>query len=402
MGIVSFSPWNLQQINSPAGQQTGATDGPTATGDPFASVFGSQRHIGYLDAAGSIHDCWYDSARGRWNHQQVNGSGGVIGGPPAVSGPFIWTVGTEQLHFTHRDAAGLIHDCWYSAGRWNRQQINGPGGLTDGPTAAGDPFASVFGDQQHVGYLDAAGVVYDSWHEGGKWNLQQVNGEGGRTRGSLAAGGPFIWTVGVEQQHFTYYDIAGTIHDSWFANGGWNLQHINGAGGLTDGPATAGLPFVSVYGEQQHVFYLSRTGFPGEQGVIYDAWFDGEKDRWNLRQVNGAGGMTAGPAAAGDPSASVFSPQALSAQAGHHVGYRDGAGTVYDSWFDSLTGSWNLRQVTGTGGATAGPPAISGPFVWTVSSSQQHFTYRTAAGAIYDAQFNAAAPPVSPIEHTEH
>jgi hypothetical protein len=409
MGIVSFSPWNLQQVNSPANQEAGATDGPAAAGDPFASVFGTQRHIAYLDTAGVIHDCWYDSARGVWNHQQINAPGGVTSGPSAAGEPFVWTVGPEQ-HFTYRDADGVICDSWYSAGRWYLRHINGPSGVTSAPAAAGDPFASVFADQHHIGYLDATGVVYDSWYEAGRWSVQQINGDGGRTRGSPAAGGPFVWTVGTSQQHFSYYDHAGTIHDSWFAGGRWNLRHINGAGGLTDGPRTAGLPFVSVYGDQHHVFYLGRVPSADETGIIHDAWYDAAKDRWRLHQLNGAGGLTTGPPAAARPFASVFGrpappsqpvppsqsappPRAVpSPQAGQHVGYRDRAGIVYDAWFDPLTGSWRLQQVTGADGLTPGPAASGGPFVWTVGTSQQHFTYRTANGTIYDAWFNAELP----------
>ena len=391
MGSVSFSPWNLQQVNSPAGQQAGTTDGPAAAGDPFACVFGNQRHITYLDTAGSIHDCWYDGGRGRWNHQLVNGAGGATSGPPAAGRPFVWTVGSEQQHFTYRAASGVICDSWYSAGRWNLQQINGPDGHTSGPVASGDPFAGVFRDQQHVAYLDAAGVVYDCWSAGSTWHLQQVNGAGGLTRGSVAVGGPFIWTAGSEQQHFTYYDAAGTIHDSWIADGTWNLRHINGAGGFTDGPRAAQLPFVSVYGDQQHVFYLGRAPVADELGVIHDAWYNGAKDQWGLQQINGPAGLTAGPAAVGAPFASVFSPQQVSARAGQHVAYRDSTGTIYDCWSDSLTGSWNLQQVTGPGGVTDGPAAAGGPFAWTTAASQQHFTYRTADGAIYDAWFNGAA-----------
>jgi hypothetical protein len=398
MGIVSFSPWNLQQVNSPAGQKAGTTTGPAAAGNPFASMFGGQQHIAYTDTGGAIHDCWYDGTRGRWNHQRINGAGGVTSGPAAAGAPFLWTVGSEQQHFTYRAGDGVIYDSWYTAGRWNLRQINGPGGLTRGPAAAADPFASVLGNQQHIGYLDAAGVVYDSWHEADRWNLRQINGDGGLTRGSPAVGGPFIWTVGSGQQHFTYYDATGTIHDSWTAGGSWNLQHINGAGGLTDGPATAGLPFVSVYGEQQHFFYLGRTAFNAPlaggpvlaTGIIHDAWFDGSRELWDLRPVNGPDGMTTGPHAADGPFASVFTRPGP--QAGQHVIYRDSAGTIYDSWFDALAAGWHLQQVTGTGGTTDGPAAAGGPFVWTAGAEQQHFTYRTAAGAIYDAWFNAAAP----------
>jgi hypothetical protein len=391
MGILSFSPWNLRQINSPAGLSAGVTDSPAAAGDPFTCLFGSQQHIGYLDEAGLVHDCWYDGTRGRWNHQQVNGQNGATNGPPAVGGPFIWTAGPEQ-HFTYRTADGVICDSWYAAGRWHLQRITGPEGLTRGPAAAADPFAGVFANQPHIAYLDENGLVQDCWYESGGWNLQQINGDGGLTRGSLACGGPFIWMAGAAQQHFTYYDTAGTIHDSWFDGERWNLQHINGAGGLTDGPRAARLPSVRVHGDQQHCCYLGRASRTDEEGIIHDAWFDGAKERWNLQQINGDGGLTPGPAAVSGPFASVFSPQPPSSQAGLHVTYTDSAGAVCDSWFDSRASSWNLRWVTGADSATGGPPAAGAPCVWTAGASQQHFTYRTGGGAIYDAWFNAAAP----------
>jgi hypothetical protein len=28
-----------------------------------------------------------------------------------------------------------------------------------------------------------------------------------------------------------------------------------------------------------------------------------------------------------------------------HVVYRDGAGTIWDSWYDGQSGKWNLRQI---------------------------------------------------------
>jgi hypothetical protein len=400
MGTV----WHLRQVNSPADQQPGLTDGPAAAGDPVVSVFGSQQHLAYVDAVGLIHDCWYDAMRGAWNHQQINARGGVTSGPPAAGDPFVWTVGSEQQHFTYRDASGVICDSWYSAGGWNLRRVNGPSGLTSGPAAGGDPFASVFAGQQHIGYLDASGVLYDAWHEAGRWNLQQINGDGGRTRGSPAAGGPFIWTVGTSQQHFTYYDYAGTIHDSWFADGGWHLRHINGAGGLTDGPRTAGLPFVCVHADRQHVLYLGRVPSADEIGIIYDAWYDGTRDRWGLHQVNGARGLIASPPSASSPTASVLplvepapqpqpAPQTgLAPQAGLHVAYRDRAGIIYDVWSDPSDNTWRLQQVTGADGRTPGPVAASGPLAWTADTSQQHFTYRAADGAIYDAWFNAAPP----------
>ena len=82
------------------------------------------------------------------------------------------------------------------------------------------------------------------------------------------------------QQHFAYVDGGGTIWDSWWDgdHNSWNLQQINAAGGQTDGPAAAGGLSVSVYNNQQHFTYLDSAG------TIWDSWWDG--NNWNLQQIN--------------------------------------------------------------------------------------------------------------------
>jgi hypothetical protein len=261
---------------------------------------------------------------------------------------------------------------------WNLQQINLKAGVTDGPAAVSDPFASVFGSQQHIAYRDRAGAIHDSWYDG-HWNLQQINTAGGRTpKGPAAVDGPFVWTVS-NQQHFTYPDAEGRIWDSWY-DGHWNLQQINAVGGLTPaGPAAVGDPFASVYGSQQHIFYRDA------RGAVHDSFFDGH---WNLQQINAAGlsgaGLTDGPAAVSDPFASVLGNQQ------QHVGYRDRVGTIFDSFYDGATRQWNLQQINAAGGLTpGGPAAVGGPFIWTVfgDSPQQHFTYRDDKGRIWDSWF---------------
>src|SRR6516165_4661599 len=95
---------------------------------------------------------------------------GVIAGLPAAGNPYVSVFG-EQQHFTYRDASGTIQDAWYDSGSnsWNLQQIN-QGAETAGAAAAGDPFVSVFGLQQHFAYRDAAGAILDAWYEGGTKN----------------------------------------------------------------------------------------------------------------------------------------------------------------------------------------------------------------------------------------
>lgn len=365
--VVVPIPWNLQQINL-----GGVTAGPEAFSDPFASVFENQQHIAYRDLAGGIQDCWYD---GHWNLQQITGAGGRNPqGPAAVGGPFVWTVSNQQ-HFTYRDEQGTIWDAWYD-GHWNLQQINGAGGRTPtAPAAVGDPFASVFENQQHIAYRDRTGAIRDSWYDGHS-NLQQINLHGGRTpTAPAAAAGPFVWTVS-NQQHFTYTDEEGRIWDSWY-DGHWNCQQITGAGGRTPtAPAAVGGPFASVYGSQQHIFYRDA------KGTIHDSFYDGH---YHLQKIN-AGGLTDGPAAVADPFASVLGDQQ------QHVGYRDSAGTIFDSFYDGATLQWGLQQINGPGGRTpeaSAAVAVGGPFIWAVygGSPQQHFTYRDREHRIWDSWF---------------
>jgi CubicO group peptidase (beta-lactamase class C family) len=75
------------------------------------------------------------------------------------------------------------------------------GGRTQGPAAAGRPFAGLFGKQQHVAYLDANGLIQDAWYDSGTnlWNLQQINMIG-VTAGLPAVGNPYVSVFGEQLQ----------------------------------------------------------------------------------------------------------------------------------------------------------------------------------------------------------
>jgi hypothetical protein len=365
--------WNLQKLTG----GTARTSGPVAITAPFVSVFGQQEHVSYRDSGGTIWDSWYDGGSNSWNLQRINGSSGVTSGPTAAQGPFVW-VYNQQQHFTYLDSSGTIWDSWYDGGNgsWTLQQ-NNAGGLTSGPPAVGDAFASVFAQQQHLAYRDGSGTIWDAWYDSGsnRWSLQQINA-GGLTNGNPAAAGPFVSVFG-EQQHFVYVDRVGTIWDSWYDAGRnlWSLQQIN-SGGLTGGPAAASGPFVSVYNQQQHFAYADGAG------TIWDSWYDGGSNRWSLQQIN-AGGLTNGPAAADGVFVCVYNQQ-------QHFAYKDATGTVWDSWYDGSDNSWNLQQInlgnSGNQGVTTGAVAAGNPFVW-VYNQQQHFTYRGVDEAIWDAWY---------------
>jgi hypothetical protein len=287
-------------------------------GGPFVWTVGNQQHFTYTDAQGTIWDSWYD---GHWNYQQINAAGGrTPNGPAAIAAPFA-SVFENQQHIAYRDRAGVIFDSWYD-GHWNLQQINTVGGRTPAPAAAGGPFIWTVGNQQHFTYPDAQGTIWDSWYDG-HWNSQQINAPAGRTpAGPAAVGDPFASVYG-SQQHIFYRDARGKIHDSWY-DGHWNLQQIN-AGGVTDGPAAVSDPFACVLGNQQQ-----HVGYRDSVGTIFDSFYDGATRQWNLQQINAAGGLTPqGPAALGGPfiwTVSGGSPQ-------QHFTYRDHKGRIFDSWF---------------------------------------------------------------------
>jgi len=82
----------------------------------------------------------------------------------------------------------------------------------------------------------------------------------------------------------------------------------------------------------------------------------------------------------GGPFAAVFNQQ-------WHVTYQDGAGTIWDSWYDSATNRWNLQQIN-AGGLTNGPPG-GGPFA-SIFNQQWHVTYADKFGTIWDSWYDGA------------
>ncbi len=339
--------WNLQQLNGPGGLTPNA---PSTNTGPFATVYHNQHHFAYLDGAGTIWDSWWDGDNDQWKLQQINGANGVTpNGPPAVANAFV-SVYHDQHHFAYRDSAGTIWDSWWNENSWQLQQINAGGGKTpDGPPAVDGPFVTVYHDQHHFAYLDAAGTIWDSWWNADSWQLQQINAAGGKTPdGPAAVKTPFV-SVYHNQHHFAYRDSAGTIWDSWWNGDSWQLQQINAGGDKTpDGPPAVDGPFVTVYHDQHHFAYVDAAG------TIWDSWWNA--DSWQLQQINAAGGKTPdGPAAVKTPFVSVYHHQ-------HHFAYRDSAGTIWDSWWNG--DRWQLQQINAAGGKTPdGPAAVDRPFV---------------------------------------
>jgi uncharacterized protein YdeI (BOF family) len=85
--------------------------------------------------------------------------------------------------------------------------------------------------------------------------------------------------------------------------------------------------------------------------------------------------------AAGTPASCIYEGQA-------HYAYRDTSGSIHDVIWNGTT--WTAVQVTGPGGQTDGPAAVSDPSVVVYAGTgfnQMHYFYRDANNYIWDAQW---------------
>jgi hypothetical protein len=360
------------------------TSGSQAAGDPCCTVYGNQMHCCYRDWQGNIMDAWCDG-NGMWNIMWLSGS--TLG--PKAAGDPCFTVYNNQAHCCYRDVSGHIQNAWYDGNQWSVQPVTGHA-MTPAPVAAGDPCLTSYTyrkpgllylptSQMHCCYRDGAGIIWDAVYAGGRsgntWNLQQLTGAGGLTSAPKAAGDSCLTVYG-NQMHCCYRDVHGHIQDVWYDGNHdtWNLQQLTGSGGRTSAPKAAGDPCLTVCGNETHCCYRDVSG------DIQDAWYDENQRSWNLLHLTGVGGLTLGPKAAGDPCLTVYRNQT-------HCCYRDDAGALWDAWYDEHQGRWNLQQLTGAGGLTLGPRAAGDPCL-TVCGNQMHCCYRDSAGVIRDAWWN--------------
>jgi hypothetical protein len=259
-------------------------------------------------------------------------------------------------------------------------QINA-GGVTNGFNAIASPFINVYNDQQHFGYRDSSDRIWDAWFnpQNNSWNLQQIN-LNVRTNGPTAVAGPCIGKFN-NQQHYAYVDGQGAVWDSWYDgdHNKWNLQQLN-MGGRTSGPAAkpgfAGkdLGPVSIWVDPSGS--QQHFTYLGTDSAVYDAFWDSNSNTWKLQKLNG-GGKTNGPLAASSPFGCVFHNQ-------QHIAYLDSAGNIHDSWYDG-SGHWSVQKI---GGQSATSYQV---FVWVdPKDTQQHFTYLGTDGGVYDAYWDSS------------
>jgi hypothetical protein len=151
----------------------------TVTGTPAVGMYrNGPLRILYRDTSGTIQDL------SGYRRQQLSCS---LDGLAAGSNPSFGIDSNLQIYANPDRHPGLVS----SSNTWNKgwskvQWLTGPQGLTDGPTAAGQP--AVAGGP-HVFYRDADGNIHHVGFDGQKWTWEQVTGGAG-LKAPTAAGDP--------------------------------------------------------------------------------------------------------------------------------------------------------------------------------------------------------------------
>ncbi len=327
-------------------------------GGPVVSVFHDQQHFVFRDEDGAIWDSFYVRTDNSWHFQEINIEDDQGGVHPAAGDIAVSVFdAADQQHFAYPDSGGTIWDSFYERGNntWHFQQI-----ATHGHPAAGAIAVSAFHDQQHFAYRDKAGLIWDSFfvQSDGKWHFQEIN-----TGGHPATAGNLSVSAfdAADQQHFAYPDGAGKIWDSFFERGNntWHFQQI-----ATHNHPAFGNIAVSAFHDQQHFAYRDRAG------LIWDSFFVQSDGKWHFQEINTNGH----PATAGDLFVSVFD-----AADQQHFAYPDGAGAIWNSFYERGNNTWHFQQID-----THGHPAVGDIFV-SAFFDQQHFAYRDTPGRVFDA-----------------
>jgi hypothetical protein len=206
-----------------------------------------------------------------------------------------------------------------------------------------------------------------------------ANAPGGRTVSPAAMGGLAVSAYD-NQQHFAYVGSLGVVWDAWWDGdqNRWNLQQINlqvptRPYSRTIGSAAAGGLSVSAYHNQQHFAYVA------DGGMIIDAWWDGGDKRWKLQQINGPGGVDPeAPPAVGSLSVSAYKNQ-------QHFAYVADGGMIIDAWWDGGDKRWKLQQINGPDGVDPEAPPAVGSLSVSAYKNEQHFAYVADGGIVVDA-----------------
>jgi hypothetical protein len=198
--------WKWEPIKVGASGQTP----PLAAGAPKVANSYNTLHVCYRDIDGIIQDVFGWPAP-YWTIQQLSG-GNMTFAPTAVGDPTV-VVYNNNMHVIYRDRAGVLQDIFW-ADKWTWATL---------PTfkfAGGDPIAVNFNAGIHVFYRDRDGNVCDTYFAGG-WAWQQLTGPGSVTGGLQAIGDPMPVAISNTEMHVHYCDVNSNLSDVYWDGRAW-------------------------------------------------------------------------------------------------------------------------------------------------------------------------------------
>jgi hypothetical protein len=200
----SGDQWIWQQVTGGAGLKV-----PAAAGDPKLSEFFGALDLCYRDPDGNIQNL--ENKARKWTVRPVTGNP-----PPAVGDPFV-TVYNSWLRVLYRDKDGKIVHLMYDPGgnKWGWEYLPAPAAVV----AAGDPVAIGYGGSLHIFYRESRGFIWHLYWYGGRWNGEQLTGPG-LSGGELAEGDPKAVSFGNEI-HVLYRDINDNLSDAYWTGTTW-------------------------------------------------------------------------------------------------------------------------------------------------------------------------------------
>ena len=367
-----------------------AAPGSALTG--YSTEYNSQQHVNYLDAAGNVHELFYDGRDWLHNNLTVVSKSAT---DPAAPGSALAGYSTEynsQQHVNYLGTDGNVHELVNGGNGWrhnNLLDLAGASSTLAAPGSALDGYPTEYNQQEHVNYLDADGNVHELYFDGGwKHNNLTAIAAGApppAAPGSALAGYPTEYN---SQQHVNYFDTSGNVHELFFDGSSWHHNSLTALASGSPPPAAPGSAlhgYSTEYNSQQHVNYLDATG------AVHELYFDG--DSWKHNDLSMlSGGHAAAPGSPLDGYQTFYNSQ-------QHVNYLDMSGNVHELYNDGS--GWQHNNLNADAYALDGvipgaPVAVGGSAVDgypTVSYRQQHVNYLDAIGHVHEVYYAENSGP---------
>jgi len=149
------SSWHHNDLTALAGAPAAARGSAI---DGYQTDFNSQQHVNFLDGNGHVHELYYTN---KWAHNDLTA---ITSATPAVAGSAMdgyETSFNKQQHINYFDAAGHVHELYYDSA-WHHNDLTvvakAPAAA---PGSAIDGYQTAFNNQQHINFEDSAGHIHE-------------------------------------------------------------------------------------------------------------------------------------------------------------------------------------------------------------------------------------------------